>query len=275
MQGLNRKISVVIPAYNKSQVILPALQNILTHLKLETENFEIILVNNGSTDNTIEKAREFKKFNGDADKIRVYNLGQNCGKGAALCFGFEKTTGDIVIFADGCWQLPARNLRVALAYLDQTAADIVLGSKRHPHSLVEYPLNLRFFSWCYQTLNRFLFNLNVADTQVGLKVFKREALEAVMYKIGVGEAAFDLELLIVAKSAGFSKIFEFPIEIKNQIDLPINWKVVRNILVNTLGIFWRKAILGYYEEKSTKHLEPLLLSRPKKLNTLQAASPRD
>lgn len=258
-----RKISVVIPAYNKESVLFAALQNVLNQLKVETDNFEVIVVNDGSSDNTLGKAIQFKKFNGLTDKIKIYNLPQNSGKGAALCAGFAKTTGDIVIFADGDLDLPARNLRVALAYLDQNFADIVVGSKRHPQSIVEYPVIRRFYSWCYQKLIRFLFNLDVADTQVGLKVFRREVLEAIIPKIIVKAFAFDLELLVVARSCGFNKIIDSPIELKHGLGSTINWMAVRNILADTAGIFYRKAILRYYEEKPAGHLQPLLLTRIK------------
>jgi len=261
MSVASRKISVVIPAYNKGQVILPALQSILAQLKIQTDNFEVIVVNDGSTDNTLEKAVEFKRFNGSSDKIKIYHLPENSGKGASLCFGFTKSTGEIAIFADGDMDLPARNIRVALAFLDETQADIAVGSKRHPASVVEYPTTRRFYSWCYQTLIRFLFNLNVADTQVGLKVFKREVLESVIPKIVVKAFAFDLELLVVAKSAGFGKICEFPVELRHGVGSTINLKAVKNILLDTAGIFYRKAILRYYLEKPVQHLQPLLLTK--------------
>lgn len=260
-----RKISVVIPAYNKAEVLFSTLQNIITQLKLETDNFEIIVVNDGSTDSTLEKAISFKKSNGFSDKVKVHNLEKNFGKGHALCFGFGKSSGDLIIFADGDLDLPARNFRVALAYLDQNCADIAIGSKRHPQSSVSYPVIRRFYSWCYQTLIRFLFNLNVSDTQVGLKVFRREILEKVIPKIVVKAFAFDLELLVVAKSAGFTKIAEFPTELKHGLGSTINFTAVKNILVDTFGIFYRKAILRFYEEKPTQHLQPLLLSKSRNL----------
>lgn len=263
MLSQNRKISVVIPAYNKGPLLFPALQNILTQLKLELADFEVVVVAEDPTDNTLEKAIEFKKFNGFSDKIRIYNLAQNVAKGAALCFGFGKITGDVVIFADGDLNLPAKNLRVALAYFDQYSADIAIGSKRHPQSVVECPLIRRILSAVYQILIRFLFNLNVKDTQVGLKVFKREVLEKVVPKLVVKTFAFDLELLVVAKSLGFSKICEFPIELKHAFSSTINWRAVRNILIDTVGIFWQKAILGTYEEKPSQHLPQLILTSRK------------
>ena len=261
MSANGRKISVILPAYNKGQVLFGALQNILNQLKLETYNFEIIVVNDGSIDNTQKEAREFKKFNGLSHTIRVYNFRQNFGKGAALAAGFSKSTGDLIIFADADLDLPAKNIRVGLAYLDQTNADIAIGSKRHSKSSVSYPAIRRFYSWCYQTLIRFLFNLDITDTQVGIKIFRREVLEKVIPKIVVKAFAFDLELLVVARTLGFSKICEFPIELMHGLGSTINLRAVRNVLVDTLGIFYRKAVLRYYEEKPTQHLQPLLLTR--------------
>ena len=77
--------------------------------------------------------------------------------------------------------------------------DFAIGSKRHPDSVVDYPRSRRIASWCYQQLNRVLFQLDVRDTQVGLKVFRREVAEKVVPVLLVKQFAFDLELLAVAR----------------------------------------------------------------------------
>ena len=89
--------------------------------------------------------------------------------------------------------------------------DIVLGSKRHHDSEVEYPIVRRLYSWGFQQLVRLLFDLDVRDTQTGIKVLRREVLEAVLPQMVEQRFAFDLELLVVARRLGFDRFAELPV----------------------------------------------------------------
>ena len=91
--------------------------------------------------------------------------------------------------------------------------DFAIGSKRHPDSDVHYPRSRRIASWLYQQLVRVLFRLDVRDTQVGLKVFRREVAEQVLPLLLVKRFAFDLELLAVSRALGFGRIRELPIRL--------------------------------------------------------------
>ena len=98
--------------------------------------------------------------------------------------------------------------------MDATEADIVIGSKRHYLSFIYYSPFRRACSKLYQLLIKFFFGLNVTDTQVGFKLFRREVLEKVIPRIIIKKWAFDLEVLVVAHHLGFRRIIEAPIEIK-------------------------------------------------------------
>src|SRR5207248_394169 len=100
-----------------------------------------------------------------------------------------------------------------LAVAQQEQLDFAIGSKRHPESVVDYPRSRRVASWCYQQLNRFLFRLDVRDTQVGLKVFSRRVVEDVMPLLLVKRFAFDVELLAVASALGYDRIRELPVRL--------------------------------------------------------------
>ena len=257
----SKKLSVIIPAYNKGHSIFSVIDQQIKQLKLTAYDFEIIVVNDGSTDNTLEKAVKAKAFNGNSDKIKIFHYPTNWGKGFALSYGFWKSTGNLVAFCDADLDLPAINLRVALAHMDQANSDIVIGSKRHPDSKVNYPFVRRFMSFWYQVFIRLLFNLNVRDTQCGLKIFKREILEVIIPKLVVKAFAFDLELLVVAKKYGFSNIVESPIELDYKFNSTISLRTAKGIIQDTLGIFYRKAILDFYSEKKQfTLLKPLVLS---------------
>jgi hypothetical protein len=123
-------------------------------------------------------------------------------------------------------------------------ADAMLGSKRHPASKVHYPLLRKIYSIGYYLLVLCLFRLRVHDTQVGLKIFKRELLEQVLPRLIVKQYAFDIELLAVAKYLGYTRIFEAPVEIAFDPGSGTRFKgllffdpFIRNMLVDTIAIF--------------------------------------
>ncbi len=105
---------------------------------------------------------------------------------------------------------------------------------------------------------RTLFGLNVRDTQVGLKCYRREVLEAVLPRLIVKNFAFDIEILAVAHHLGFKRIYEAPIEIK--LDFGKNSIVTSsklfifayNMAVDTLAIFYRLYILRYYDDNDRR-----------------------
>jgi glycosyltransferase involved in cell wall biosynthesis len=210
-------------------------------LEKVTDSYEIILVNDGSTNNCLDSARKIKD-----KKIKVVSYEKNRGKGYAIKYGFNFTTGDYIAFVDCGRDLNPKQLKDFLDIIKDKKADIVIGSKKHPESKVNYPLIRRFMSRTYQLLNKIFFNLNVQDTQVGLKLFKRSALEKIMPRIAIKSFAFDLELLVIAQKYGF-KIIEAPITMRFQFKSTINVFNVSLMLWDTLAIFYRSKILRYYD----------------------------
>src|SRR3990170_3414436 len=208
MPALNTKLSVIVPAYNKDTEVFEVISSFVNQLKKLAYDWEIIVVDDASRDKTLREAVRSKRFNGNTQRIKIFSYDLNQGKGFALYYGFKKSHGDIVVFTDSDLDLPAENIPVVLDYLQKNTADIAIGSKRHPLSKVKYPLTRRIQSKTYQLLIKLLFNLNITDTQVGIKVFRRRVLEEAFPRIVVKEFAFDLELLVVAKSFGFNEIVE-------------------------------------------------------------------
>src|SRR5256712_3950212 len=101
----------------------------------------------------------------------------NIGKGFALSCGVDQSVGELVTFIDADMELDPANIRVFIDRMKETDCDAVVGSKRHPESKVAYPKFRRLQSAMYQLLVRVLFNLNVRDTQTGLKLFRRHVLQ--------------------------------------------------------------------------------------------------
>lgn len=258
------KLSIIIPAYNKELEVFQVVSSFIDELKHTSSDWEIIVVDDASKDRTLREAVRSKKFNGNSQRIKIFSYNMNQGKGFALYYGFKKSSGDIIVFADSDLDLPATNLDVILDHFQNTGADIVIGSKRHPLSKVKYPLARRVLSICYQLLTQTLFDLDVTDTQVGFKAFKRQVLEKSFPRIVVKAFAFDLELLVVAKLMGYGKIVEAPIRLDYNFSSTISFSAVQKILRDTLAIYWRKNLLSYYERPHFRLESEEYLSYPQK-----------
>ena len=247
MAATSKKLSIIIPAYNKDAEVFSSISCMVDELKHTAYDWEIIVVDDASQDKTLREAIRSKVFNGNTHRIKIYSYDLNQGKGFAIYYGFKQSEGGIVMFADADLDLPAENIPILLDIFKKTKSDIVIGSKRHPKSKIHYPLSRKFLSKNYQLLTRTLFSLNLTDTQVGLKVFRREVLEATFPYLVVKNFAFDLELLVVANKLGFAKITEAPIKLDYKFTSTIKLNAIRQILQDTLAIYYRTNILKYYE----------------------------
>lgn len=235
-------ISVIIPAKNEGEVIYNSLKEVEKVFDDYDWEYEIIVVDDGSTDDTYKKALKAAKENG---KIRVVRK-KNGGKGSAIKYGFNYCSGSLVTFLDADLDLHPNQIPLFIRYLGRYDADIVIGSKRHPLSKINYPFYRRVLSQIYQVINAILFNLNLTDTQAGLKLFKYEVLEDILPKVLCKKYAFDLELLVNAKHRGF-KIVEAPIELNWQrIEGRITSRDIARIALDTTAIFYRLRIMHYY-----------------------------
>src|ERR1019366_2503290 len=146
--------------------------------------------------------------------------------------------------------------------IDREHPDIIFGSKRHPRSQVIYPPLRRIYSWGYQQLNRALFHLPVRDTQTGVKVVRRDVLAAVLPRMVEKRFAFDLELFVVARQQGFRNFVEVPVSIGERFSSTVSLRSVRNMLLDTLAIFYRLRVLHFYERDIRGKSEESLLTRP-------------
>lgn len=235
-------LSVIVPTYRGGPRIYGNLVVLDHALSLIGEPYEIIVVSDGNDDNTAEEASRL-----DASHVKVYHYHRNMGKGFALRYGVARSTGQIVTFIDGDGDINPVQIAQYLRIMREADADIVVGSKRHAESRVVYPPVRRVYSATYQTLLRVLFQLEVRDTQVGLKLFRREVLAAVLPRIVVKRYAFDLELLVVARHLGYTRVVEAPVHIGRRFASTINRRAIASILQETAAIFYRKNILRYYD----------------------------
>ncbi len=235
-------LSVIVPTYKDGPRVYDNLVNLDKALADIGDTYEIIVVSDGNNDNTHDEARRL-----DAPHVRVFHYARNMGKGFALRYGMARSHGEIVTFIDGDGDIDPVQIASYLQLMRRTEADIVVASKRHPQSEVVYPLARRVYSVTYQSLLRLLFSLKVRDTQVGLKLFRREVLSDVLPRIVVKRFAFDLELLVVANHLGYTNIVEAPVRIGQRFSSTINRRAIMSILWETAAIFYRQRVLHYYD----------------------------
>ncbi len=247
-----KKFSLIIPVYKQEKTIRKDIQDVLEVLETRKMDFEIIPVVDGMLDRSFAEAKKIKD-----SRVHVVGYPSNHGKGYAVRYGFSQATGDVIGFKDAGGDLKPAALPLMLAQFEFQKADIVIGSKRHPDSKVDYPFIRTILSWGYQKFTKLLFGLDVRDTQVGMKIYTRKVLEDVLPRLLVKQFAFDIEILTVAYHLGYRKIYEAPVEIdlfssKSSIVWHKIFPIVSNMLKDTLAVFYRLRILRYYDNASKR-----------------------
>jgi len=242
----NPKLSIIIPAYKEERNIYKTLDSIVRVHDGLNYNYEILVVIDGSPDNTASESRRHP-----SPRVRVLEYSPNQGKGYAIKYGVKHAIGEVVTFTDAGGDFPPEQFDKYLKLLELFNADIVIGSKRHPASRVRYPFARRVYSKIYYLMIRLLFGLRVTDTQAGIKFFTREYAQNVLPRLVVKQYAFDLEMLVVGRQLGYNRIFEAPVEMEfNDATSGIGYSAIRSIIVDTLAVFYRAHVLKYYTRKN-------------------------
>ena len=195
------KVSVVMPVYNEVATI----KEIVSRVQAVTLEKDIIIVDDGSTDGTVELLEEISQ---SYDNLRVIYHDMNQGKGAALRTGFAAVTGDIVIIQDTDLEYDPKEYPVLLEPILDGRADIVYGSRflGGPHRVL--------FFWHYMgnklltLLSNMLTNLNLTDMETCYKVFRKEVLDNI--KLKSNRFGFEPEFTAKVAKKGF-RIYETPI----------------------------------------------------------------
>ena len=256
MKDIQGKISVIMPAFNEAGRIAANVEETIATFNNFGCAYELIVIDDGSTDNTFLALEELsKKY---PRQLIVRKNPYNLGKGRAIKKALHYLDGDYVVFLDADMDLHPAQVQTLFDIMRLDKADIVIGSKRHPLSRVNYPFLRIIYSRVYQVLVKILFGLNVTDTQVGIKLFKRKVLNKVMPRLVIKAWAFDLEVLVVASHLGFSRIIEAPVKLQmRHFGSKIGFSAIRNILIDTIAIFYRLNFLRYYDRKISQEAKKL------------------
>jgi glycosyltransferase involved in cell wall biosynthesis len=243
--GAQIGLSVIMPCHNEASIARQSVEETLSALRLQCDrSFEIVVVDDGSTDGTSEQIRDLA---GTHPEVRIVRLQQNSGKGNALRTAFPFTEGELVCFLDGDLDFHPRHILPFVRILEAEHCDIVVGSKRHPESKIDYPVERRALSIAYELLVRTLLDLHVRDSQAGIKLFRRDVLARVFPKGLVKRYAYDAELLAVATRLGY-RIREAPVTMnfRDKFGSGVDLIAIVKMFMDTVGIFYRLKVTHYY-----------------------------
>jgi len=208
-------ISVVLPCFNEAGNIRKNIEEIFRYLERNNPNYEIIAVNDGSTDDTLSQLRNIKKEYPQIP-LRIVNFKRNGGKGRAVKAGILRSRGEITMFMDADQAIPIQELAKFLVSINE-GNDIVIASR-----FIAKIKILRPVLW-YRSVMEKVFrllrmaiinNYDIQDTQCGFKVFSREAAQKIFPRLTVKGWSFDVEVIFLAKKMGL-KIKELPITLQN------------------------------------------------------------
>ncbi len=204
------QLSIVIPAYNEKARLPRTVRETLRWCASRDVNFELIIVDDGSEDETLALARTFQE---NDDRVRAIGCPHR-GKGAAVRAGALNAKGRFVLFMDADGATPLDEIPKLLAALD-ARHDVAIGSRAAcapARAELKTPIHRRLIGRTFALFVRLLAFDGIADTQCGFKMFRREAAAAIFSRQKLTGFAFDVEILFIARRLSLSII-----------EIPVNW----------------------------------------------------
>jgi len=207
-ESLPPTYTIVIPAYNESARLGATLEKVLGYVHAQGWDCEVIVVNDGSRDNTADIVRSLAAKD---PILRLVENPGNRGKGYSVRNGMLHSAGQIVLFSDADLSSPIEEAPKLLAALED-GADIAIGSRwlRAETQTQRQPLHRQLFGRIFNLMLRATLGLQFADTQCGFKAFKRPAVQAIFPQQKIERWGFDPEILFLARKLGF-KTKEVPV----------------------------------------------------------------
>jgi dolichyl-phosphate beta-glucosyltransferase len=209
-----QSVSVVIPAYNEGERIGITLGKLVKYLEKNFPRFEIIVVDDGSSDDTAETVKRVAETN---RQIALISYSPNRGKGFAVRQGMLRAANEAVLFTDADLSTPVEEIAVALAELAR-GFSVVIASRRHPESVIALRQSWvrELIGRTFNALVRLMIGLPYKDTQCGFKCFTRSAAKEIFSRTRINTFSFDVEALLIAGAMGHA-IKEIPVRWTNGV----------------------------------------------------------
>jgi dolichyl-phosphate beta-glucosyltransferase len=230
-----KKLSVVIPAFNEEHRIAKTLQAVSEFLQKQGFDYEILVVNDGSKDNT---AQVVKDLEGSIKCLRLINNQENHGKGWVTKQGMIEAGGDVRLFMDADNSTKVDEVIKMIPYFDQ-GFDIVIGSRRIPGAVIalHQPWFRDFLGGAFRLIVHTIVPVGVTDTQCGFKAFSAKAAQTVFPKQTIFRWAFDVEILALSRRNKFS-IKEVPITWVDDAQSHVKISGMIKMLFEVLQVRW-------------------------------------
>jgi dolichyl-phosphate beta-glucosyltransferase len=224
-------LSIVIPCYNEATRLPRTLEATFKYFARKARSVEIVVVSDGSEDNTAERARSLLTNAGANITSNVIEYTPNQGKGRAIKVGMLAATGERVLFMDADYSVPLEDLARAEGLLE-SGFDVAIGSRAtESTTIVQSQSFLRErFAKIFGFVQRNYLGLRLKDTQCGFKLFTRTAAQEIFSRTQMDSVIFDGEALWLAKKLGF-KTVEFPVEWTHDLDTRIAYTPAKAVAV--------------------------------------------
>ncbi len=214
-------ISLILPVYNEEKRIAASLKSIYHYLRSTGHTYEILIVDDGSTDRTLELIRFFSS---DKKVIKIIALNRNIGKGGAIREGVRQAKGHFIFFSDIDLSVPMTTIPLFLDKLE-TSYDVVISSRRQAGSTIkmhQHPLR-QSLGHGFTKMASFTLGLNATDLTCGFKGFTYNAAKLLFSKSKINRWAFDAEIIFLAR------IYKL-----RTVEVPIIWTNKKGTKVNLL-----------------------------------------
>jgi len=239
-------LSVVIPAYNEEKRLPKTLSEIDRYLREQSYDYEILVVNDGSKDKTVETARSLIS---KIKNLKVTGYEKNQGKGFAVRFGMLEAGGDYRLFTDADNSTSIDQVEKMWPEFEK-GFDIVIGSRDIKGAVLDPPqpwLRHVVLGEGFKLYRKLVVGLwEVQDTQCGFKCFKSKVAESVFPKCRISRFAFDPEILVIAKKLKF-KIKEIPVYWENDLESKVKPKSIIKMAFDLMKIKLN-SIKGIYNQ---------------------------
>ncbi|MDK2373313.1 MAG: glycosyltransferase family 2 protein [Candidatus Korarchaeota archaeon] len=227
------EISVIIPAYNEEFSIKNTIEKLAAILSDITNDWEIIVVDDGSDDHTWGVVLALQRV---LPQLIAVRLTSNMGKGYALRRGFMESRGKIIMFLDADGDIDPSMIPLYLRVLSESRADVVIGSKRHADSVVTYPSRIRYLaSRVFSALARIFLGIPYSDTQTGMKIFKKYVLNDILPLVTDAGFVSDSEMLAIAHKAGF-RVIEVPVIVNYSSKSTVTLTTILSMLISLIKL---------------------------------------
>ncbi|NQS99802.1 MAG: glycosyltransferase [Candidatus Omnitrophica bacterium] len=195
-------ISIVIPAFNEAKRLPAFLERVITYCNNTPGKYEIIVVDDGSSDQTGEVAGSFK---GQSTNLSVIRLPKNRGKGYAIKQGFFKSKGRICTFLDADGSTEPDEIQKNIHYILEDGYDIFAGSREveSEGQIIKGKLHRRLIGRIFNFLTKACLSQDIKDNLCGFKIFKKEVIRPLFSRAFIEEFGFDMEIIYLAQQMGY------------------------------------------------------------------------